>query len=147
MNKKGYFFTLDAAIGTLILIIGLLIIAGFYFYSPDKDRTESIANDLTGVLANTKMKDICDFNSDPKTCSYGELDTLIVTGYITNPDMSMLELMGYLYDIGYMRKEIELIINQSIIDQEILPINYDMQVIIEDPSNANTAQLYPLAEI
>jgi hypothetical protein len=146
MQKKGYFFTLDAAIGTLILIIGLLIIGGFYFYSPNKDRTESIANDLTGVLANTKMKDVCD-DFDSCICSYGELSTLCSTGYITNPDMSMLELMGYLYDIGYMRDEINNIINQTLVDKEILPINYDMQIIIEDPSSTNSAQLYPLVEI
>jgi len=144
-SRKGYFYTIDAVIGILILIIGLFIIAGFYFYSPEKDRTEGLANDLTGILANTQIKDVCDLSTC--TCSYTTLTDLCNEGLITNPDMTMLELMGYLYSLGYKRSEIEGLINETIIENQVLPISYDMQIVIENPNNdAEDAQLYPLIE-
>jgi hypothetical protein len=144
MKKKGYFFTMDAVIGVIILIIGLIVITGFYFYSPDKEKTQGIATDISGVLANIKVNEICSNINDCTTCSYNSVENICNNNLIPNSGMTLLELFGYLHSKN-RHTTIEAIINETIINKKILPYNYDMQVVLEDPTKpADTMQLYPL---
>lgn len=144
MKKKGYMFTLDAVIGVIILVIGIFLIAGFYFYSPDKEKTQSIANDITGVMANIKVNEICSDINVCSTCRYASIENVCVNNLLTDPEMTLLELYGYLYSQN-RRSMIEAIINETIIENNILPYNYDMQIILQEPTNPDEIkQLYPL---
>ena len=144
MKKKGYFFTMDAVIGAIILIIGLFIIAGFYFYSPNKEKTEGLATDITGILANIKVLEICSNINDCTTCSYHSIQDICNNNLIPSPEMTLLELFGYLHSKN-RHSMIEAVINETIIEKKILPYNYDMQVVLEDPTSpSETMQLYPL---
>jgi hypothetical protein len=137
--KKGYFYTIDAFVGVLILLIGLIIIAGIYFQAPEKERTEAIAADITGLLLNVDVSDICDIPTCD--CRYPAVKQACDDNLITN-DMSLMELIGLLYHKNRFML-IEGIINETIIDQEALPANFEMQLTLQD-STGNPRQIFPL---
>jgi hypothetical protein len=77
--KKGYMFTLDAAIAIFILIIGLSIV--FFQYSKETQTlyiTEHISEDIIGVLGQTNVSDLCSFNGGC-SCLYQSLQYSICT--------------------------------------------------------------------
>jgi len=140
--KKGYFYTLDTVVGVIVLMIGLFIIAGIYFQSPEKERTEAISKDITGILSNIKVGDLC---SDLSTCTcrYGSLSSLCGAGLSMQQEMSLMELFGLLYHMNQV-VWVEAILNDTIIDQEILPLTHDMQILLQDPKYPGILnQLYP----
>jgi hypothetical protein len=142
--RKGYFYTIDAVIGIIVLLIGLFIIAGIYFKAPDKDRTQAIANDITGLLANVKVNDLCsDFSACE--CRYSNLSYACSEGLVTEGDLSLMDTIGLLYYKKRFRL-IEGLINETIIDQEVLPtLTHDMQIILQDPKEGNRLrQVYPV---
>lgn len=140
--KKGYFYTLDAVIGIIILLIGLFVIAGYYFQTPDKERTESIADDITNLFVQIKVGDICTDISDCD-CSYTSMEAACNENLIDNPDMTLMELFGLLYSQN-RKSNIEAIINDTIIHSAVLPEHFGMQVIIDDHKTGGNAQLFPL---
>ena len=144
-HKKGYFYTIDAVIGVIILMIGLLFVFGFYFYSPDKERTQGISIDVTGLLTNVRTGDLCD-NLVSCSCEYNSLERICNDNLLTNPNMNMMEVFGLLY-YNNNRTAIEEIVQEILIDDKIVPENFQMQIILEDPGNDRLEQLYPLIEI
>jgi hypothetical protein len=137
--KKGYFYTVDAFVGVLILLIGLIIIAGLYFQSPEKERTEAIAADITGLLLNVDVSDVCTIASCE--CRYPSVKEACDDNLITH-DMSLMELIGLLYHKNRFIM-IEGIVNETIVDQEALPANFEMQLILQD-GTSNPRQIFPL---
>jgi len=150
MGKKGYIYTIDAVIAVIILIIGLLVIAGFYVYTPDKEKTEDISEDISGLLASVHVGDLCPDINDCSRCSYTSLEIICddpQINILTNTEMSMLELFGLLY-FRNNKTAIEYVINDTIIEKGILPENFEMQIILEDPKNpGEIEQIYPLIPI
>jgi hypothetical protein len=134
-KKRGYIYTLDVVIGAIILIIGLFLALGIYFYAPHKVKTDTIASDITGLLSSVQVKDVC-AGCD---CRYSSLES--ACPYLTNPDMSIIELFGLLYHKNE-RGMIEDIMQEMVVDTRALPPNYEMQMTLEDGSRQE--QLYPL---
>jgi len=144
--KQGYMYTLDVVIAIIILMIGLLLIAGSYFYTPHKVRAEGITDDITGVLAHTRIYEVCPDYEPPCHCHYPSMQDLCEASptQVKNPELSLLEFMGQLYH-DKRRTAIEAIINDTIIHSKILPANYEMQVILFDPEQpGQLEQLFPL---
>jgi hypothetical protein len=139
--RKGYFYTMDAIVGVLILLVGLIIIAGLYFQAPEKEKTEAIAGDITGLLTSVHVSDVCDIPTC--TCRYDSVKEACDGNFISQ-DMSLMELIGLLYNKNRFRL-IEGIVNETIVDQEVLPVNFEMQLIIQDPSaGERPRQIFPL---
>jgi len=141
--KKGYFYTLDAVIGTAVLMIGLIIIAGLYFQVPEKEKTDALATDITGILSNVQIKDIC---PDVSTCScrYNAIIQACTSNLITDPELSLMDALGLLYHKNEFTM-IEMIINETIIDQEIIPPSHDMALLLQDPAAPeHVQQIFPL---
>jgi len=143
--KKGYFYTLDALIGVIILFIGLFFAAGYYFYSPESTRTEAITNDITGLLSDAKIGQLCDLYPDCDCGSYNNLENACSELKLSDDDMTLMELFGLLYHMN-RRSYIEGIIQETIVDTNILPQTHDIQLVLNDPGHGNQ-QLYPLVEI
>ena len=89
MNKKGYFFTLDAMLSLGILVLGSLILFASYTKEPSKAQTANIANDVSEFFE-AKIKDI----NNPY-CGIGS--ELWRQGYITNEDNSLMQQIGEFY--------------------------------------------------
>jgi len=146
MNKKAYMFTVDATIAAILLIIGIMIIAGFYFYAPDKDRTTELSDDITNILMNVRLYEICPDADDCSSCSYPTIEDLCseTPTQIKNREMSLMEFFGQLYH-DMRRDQVHLIVKEIFIDSNIIPYNYDMQVLLEDPINdpGVIQQIYP----
>lgn len=137
--KKGYMYTLDAAVAVIILVLGLILIASIYVYTPDKARTDDLNSDITGLLSTVRVSDLCSGCS----CSYANLQTLCNSGKIKNRHATLLELMGQLYH-DKERVAIETIVNDLLRNNGVVPGNYGLQIVLFDPAKNQPEQLYPL---
>jgi hypothetical protein len=142
-KKRGYMYTLDVFVGITILVIGLVILFGYRFYTPDKDRTETIATDVNGILSNVKIGDVCTDLAPSCTCEYATLRSASVCPYLTNRDMSLMELLALLHSKGEDQAAAN-IIQETIVDSKALPDTHDLQVLIDCSMGGTPAQLYPL---
>lgn len=140
-NRRAYFYTIDVVIGIIVLALGLFLIAGIYFYAPQKGKTESIATDITGILSNVRIEDLCTQTTAPCSCSYVSLNASCQ--YLANEKLSLLELIGLLYHKN-RRSLAEGIINETIVFNNVLPANHDMIIVLQDPEKIEPQQLYPL---
>jgi hypothetical protein len=140
--RKGYVFSLDAVIAVIILVIGILLISAIYVYTPDKERTDMLNTDITGMLANVKVGELC---ADLSTCScsYPSIAELCANGRIWNSETTLLELFGQLYHEND-RVMIERTINETLIDNGIIPGNFGLQILLMDPARSEPQQIYPL---
>lgn len=102
-SKKGVFFTIDAMIGTAIIIASLVLISKVYINNPQTEVMKFKSQDLTNVLSNIKIGEINN--------SYAK--ELINEGVITKEELnnSVLEEIGILYVKGYKQEDKELIRN------------------------------------
>jgi len=141
--KKGYFYTLDAVIAIIILIMGLIIIAGFYLYAPEKERTGSLSDDVTSILNQVKVEDVCTSIGSSCSCSYSSIATSDVCRWLRKPDISLMELLGLLYH-KKQREDIDNIIEDLLITPGIVPENYEIVIHLLEPASGNIEQLYPL---
>ena len=49
--KRGIFFTLDAFLGAVILILGLVVATTFFVNQPEVVPLDTLSHDLTGILS------------------------------------------------------------------------------------------------
>jgi hypothetical protein len=147
--RKAYFFMLDVIVGIVILGIGLILIMGYYFYFPQKTMTDTVATDMTGILANVRVDEICP-GMMPTNCVCGDypaIEDLCIKGVVKNTHLTIMELMGQLY-YNNRRKDIEAVVNDTLIDNRILPLNHDLQILLSDPqSTLPQQQIYPVIEV
>jgi len=81
MEKKGYFFSIDAIIASTLLITGLLLASTLYVKEPDTTTIERYSQDLMNVLSKAKLHE---FNSSL-------INDLIVSGQIDDLNKTILE--------------------------------------------------------
>jgi hypothetical protein len=147
MNKKGYFYTLDASIGVLLLIVSLVIILGFFYFAPERELTDAISHETIAILANTHMSDVCsNLNRGECSCSYPTLEAACDNGTIRNTDVSLLSLLGQLYSLEE-RELIGFIIHEVLIDSGVHPPQYGLRIMLTEPGSNEQAQLYPVVEL
>ena len=143
-NNKGYFYTLDASVGVLLLIVSLVIVLGFYYYAPDRELTDAISHDTIGLLASTMMSDVCDdITLGACDCKYDSLQNGCNDMRIKNTQVSLLSLMGQLYHLGE-RELIGEIVDEILIDSGVHPPQYGLKLLLTDPATGKEAQLYPV---
>jgi hypothetical protein len=82
--KKGVFFTIDAIIGAIILITGIILLGSFYMTENEHINADYSAHDIINVLSTLKLNEINN--------SY--VKELIASGEITNQEKSIIEQIG-----------------------------------------------------
>lgn len=90
VEKRGYFFVLDAVLGLLILVIGVFLITSSYVDVPQPVQVGLLSEDLLAFFSNTKIKDL----NNPYVGIGGELWK---QGAITDPDNSLLQQIAEFY--------------------------------------------------
>ena len=90
LKKRGYFFILDAVLGTLVIVIGVLLITSSYVNAPSPTQVGLLSDDLMNFLSNTKIKDI----NNPYAGIGG---TLWNQGAITDSENTLLQQIGEFY--------------------------------------------------
>ncbi len=144
MNRKGYFYTFDAVLAVIILIIGIILIAGFYMYAPDKGKTEDLSSDMAALLSDVSVGDLCGGVQGMCSCPYPALQGACKGYAISEQDMSMLQLFGLLY-FKNNRTAIDSIVDQMFVQSGALPEGYGLQLMLQDPKHpGKIEQLYPL---
>lgn len=128
-NKKGIFFTLDAILGTAIIIASLVLISKIYVENPPTEMMKFKSQDLTNALSNVKIGELNN--------SY--VKQLISKGVITDEELnnSVLEEMGVLYVKGYEQEDKEMIknITQGISNNTKIMIVLDDKEIFNDTNS------------
>ena len=106
MNKKAYYFTLDAFIAIVILASGFLLIRSTYITVPMSSTVEHISDDVLDLLSTAKAKEF---------------------GIITkNSDNTLLEAIGEGHYIGIIPN-----IDDFIINNKIIPDDHGASIFIE----------------
>lgn len=90
LQKRGYFFVLDAVLALTILVIGVFLITSSYVNAPQPTQVSLLSDDLLNFLANNKIKDL----NNPYAGIGG---TLWNQGAITDADNSLLQQLGEFY--------------------------------------------------
>ncbi len=158
--KKGYVFTLDAAIAIFILMIGFALI---YFQFAREGQTtyviERLSQDVIGVLSHTRVSDIC--YTSPENCrcpSYPKLTTLVcgsgdTESGLRSSDPTILEMFAEVIETGTRSgKDVEeaiheIFVTNKVIDEKrfgfsVLYTNFEFPVTLE-LYNSETYPSYP----
>ncbi len=144
MKKKGYFYTFDAVLAVIILVIGIILIASFYMYAPEKSMAQDISADMAGLLSDVRVDELCGAVPGTCSCPYPVLEDVCNEYTPADKDMSILQLFGLLY-FKNNRTAIDSIVDEMIIQEGILPDEYELQLMLEDPKDpGKLEQLYPL---
>ena len=85
LKKRGYFFVLDAVLGLIVLVTGVVLITSSYINAPQPVQVELLSDDLLNFLSNTKIKDL----NNPYAGIGGELWK---QGEITDAEISPIRL-------------------------------------------------------
>lgn len=125
-RKSGGIFSMDAILAIFIISIGFYI----FFIDVDEDNVTKeakiISDEILDLLENIKVKDICSGQvMHPEcTCMYPQVMYLYCNGDISGDELSMLELIGELYEKGRV-DEITNILNETIRQSQLIPANYE----------------------
>jgi|TARA_Y100000310_G_scaffold288510_1_gene314175 hypothetical protein len=122
LKKRGYFFTLDAALGLFVLTIGVFLIASFYLNVPKPIQVELLSEDLLDFLSNTKIKNL----NNPYGGIGGELWK---QGLITDPDNSLLQQIGEFYATDNNAIAEKFIQN---ISEQVIPSQFNYELWVDD---------------
>ncbi len=119
MVKKAYFFSVDALIATIFIIIIMLIIPIFYSSEKTNINLEYTSRDIATILSSTKVSEI----SDPVIEQY------ILDKKITNINNSILEQIAEFWTQGQKTEATN--ITKSILSN-LTSLNYDYAVVVEN---------------
>ena len=152
MNKRGYFFILDAFLALGILVIGVTILLQSYTKTPEKEQTTDIAEDTLVFFANTKIEDL----NNP---TFGPSGTLVQSGVIKDTQKTLLQQLGEFYykyldsgDENYLNLAGQLVTN---VTENLIPFQYKYEFLIQgttiyskDPlSKENSKVLFPAKKL
>ena len=90
LEKKGFFFILDAVLGLIIIIIGVFLISNSRVNVQPPTQVSLLSNDLLNFFSKTKIKDL----NNPYAGIGGELWN---GGVITDQENSLLQQIGEFY--------------------------------------------------
>ena len=93
MEKKGYFFILDAFLALTILIVGIFVITSSFITGQKTAQVDFLSVDLLDFMESKKIKD---FN-DPYAGIGGDLWK---QGLITDGESTLLQQIGQFYATG-----------------------------------------------
>ena len=89
-KKRGYFFILDAMLGTLVIVIGVFLITSSHINAPAPTQVGLLSDDLMNFFSNTKIK----YLNNPYAGIGGELWN---QGAITDSENTLLQQIGEFY--------------------------------------------------
>ena len=120
--KKGYVFTLDAAIAILILLIGFAII--YYQFSGENRTTyftDRLSEDVIGVLAHTKVSDLCVTGSGCGCPNYPNLTKLVCEPALRTADPTLLEMFTEVIETGtHPGRDVENTIHELFVSSKVI---------------------------
>lgn len=121
LKKRGYFFVLDAALGLLILVIGVFLITSSYVTVPQPAQVGLLSDDFLNFLSNTKIKD---FNNQ-----YGGVGGVLWSqGHVTDSENSLLQQIGEFYATNNLDIAEKFIQNAS---QGVIPEQFVYEVWVD----------------
>jgi len=122
LKKRGYFFVLDAVLGLLVLVTGVLLITSSYVNVPQPIQVGLLSDDLLNFISNTKIKDL----NNPYGGIGGELWK---QGEITDAENSLLQQIGEFYATNKLDTAEKFIQNVS---KDVVPLQFRYEVWMND---------------
>jgi hypothetical protein len=124
-GRKGYFFIIDAFIGSAIIIFSLLVILFSGSRVPNVSYNYAVAEEYSSFLLNTKIQDI---HND-------HIINLTAHGVIKDTRHTLMEQIDEFYYYNNLSYASDLIEN---ITEPILSPKYGLSYTMIDPSGAST---------
>jgi hypothetical protein len=81
MNKKGYFFIMDAMMGVVIMVSSMVYFYSIHAYDQPKNQIYFLTDNMMNFLSGSRLA----------TINNGYKDSLVLSGNITNLDNTVLE--------------------------------------------------------
>ena len=116
--KRGYFFSMDVLVASLLIFSVLLLMSVFYLQKQSTVQTVYYAEDLTNALSELRINDV----ADNDYVAY-----LISNGYIDNNNISVMEAIGRLWVLG---DNTESTLLASVFLNNTLPSDFGYSVLI-----------------
>ena len=146
-TKKGYMFILDVAVAIVILIIAATIF--FYnFFQSNKTIyvTEQLSHDVVGVLASTKIPDLCSgMGTASCTCPrYSKIQSIVCAGAVKDYNANLLSMTSEIIETGSSDKTAlkemihEIFVTKNVIDEK----RFGFAVIYTDRTSGTPLELY-----
>lgn len=134
--KKGYFFSIDVVVATIIITIGIFLVFFAHSNEPYSTATSYLANDIISILASMKVNEI----------DNAYVNNLTENNTITNYDYTLLEQMGEFY---YKMKQYPSQGWEEILEKytenicySMTPQQYEMQVLIKEQDAEDYEEVY-----
>jgi hypothetical protein len=153
MEKRGYFFSMDAFMAIMIVIIGVILAASNLVTRPFQVQTLSLSQDFLNTMANTKLYELNDND-------YQAIQNQKRNGAIINLDNTIMQQIGeyYFRDISLAGQKCAPVTCMNLSTEFLenflnstVPLNYDIRITIEsmivinnltDPRKARNLILY-----
>ncbi|MFH1589633.1 MAG: vWA domain-containing protein [archaeon] len=119
LKKKGFYFSMDAFLATMLLFIGLVLITNFSFKQIDTAQIDLMSKDVLTSFGALKVSEL----NDPW------VQQQITEGWITNTDNTILEQIGAFWATGQIPRAQNL---SKLLVEEIVPSRYGMSILMDD---------------
>ncbi|MBI5388838.1 hypothetical protein HZB01_00485 [Candidatus Woesearchaeota archaeon] len=130
-TKKGYFFTLDVVIATIVLAVGLYFVLSARNEVPYYTTSQYLSEDMITTFSSVQIRDI----------SNNYIDYLVNDSNITNLDNTLMEQMGEFYYRQSKGCDFcgSILTNFTReVTRGIIPSNFDYAVLIKEAGDSYT---------
>jgi len=129
--KKGYFFTLDALFGIILIGMALVLTSKYYISEIEQPQLNYYSYDLINSLSNIKITEV-----DDPYVAY-----LISQGEIINYNNSIIEQIGEFYVLNKTGLATNL---SHIVFENLIPDKYGFEIVIESDTIYYNDSISPL---
>lgn len=129
--RRGYIYTIDAAIAILILVIAILALFGSYLYAPKSASADAMSSDLLALLTQTRMSDLCVQSGNG--CSCGPYTGLAALCGLPSFDRNatLVDVVGQAHARGHDAEATQAI-GQIVRASGAIPPSLGVQVVLTD---------------
>ena len=134
MQKRGYFFVIDALVALLVLVVAVVLIFSTNIREQKTEQPFTLSTDVLKVLSTNKIKSI---NNDYA----GSNSNLTRNGNITDIDKTLLEQVAEFYhrnktlECGYCLQLIDSFLDNITVN--MIPKEYDYMIILDNTTVYN----------
>lgn len=138
MNKKGYYFMIDALVAVMILTIGYFLLTAFYASTAPSLEIQRVSENIISLLSDVRLSDLCSDSCPSPDCTIPDMDTIYCS--ISDKNNTLIESIGELYSKTKM-VEAAKIVELIVVDNNLVPRGSNFTLILDN--GTHSALIYP----
>ena len=125
MNKKAYYFMIDALVATFIFTVGYFLLTSYYSSTAPSLEIKRVSEDIMSLMSEVKLTDICDDTG----CTIEGMESIY--NIVEDKNNTLLEAIGELYSKNMLDKAAE-IVKIVIVDNNLIPRDSNFTLSLDD---------------